>query len=649
MECVGRGRLGQVFLSLLAAGVVSLTACAVAVLPSVPPADLSAINLEHFMDEELDNPMYHEPSFPLPYYLEHFHRLANAVTARGPYRGFIDIKVWRHPQHNGPHNARVMENILSLAYFYSVDRPWNSYHGSPAVRQRLEAALEFWIRSQDSDGAFTEVPPDEPRLAPTAFATKFMGQTLMLLADGPPIDETLHRRVIAAQRRSLMHVFTYEPFYEHGKSVSNQFGNAWAGALAYLSLFDDPEIEQHMRRRLASAREEFQSPAGYFYEHDGPDWEYNLGTHFSNVHMAWHHAKGTKVGNWLLIGQRRFFEWLSYNAVMDSTSERFVLNSAVETRRRQGTLGWIESSMGKQIELARAFSPTVEEVEIRRKRIRARLERDWPEVPELREGESWAYSPYAFLHRDHSRWHPTEAQRKAARAKLPYLLQEHFTHQRADDRHPFVFTFVRRPSYYAIFNAGTPVTEQQRLGLGLLWHPQAGTLIQSQSGSTALAWGTRRSDSSETVAEAHDVQPRYGVEGRVHAPVSGNYDLPDGPVELRYELEDLGTKTLVFQEQEVHVSLDCSQPCAEQLPLVIGERDELHVAPNRVQLRRGDVTLDVAIRGAESVELAKSESRRVGERRVMGIHVHTRERLEYRLSFRRIELHSAGDPVSSPP
>src|SRR5688572_6887786 len=82
--------------------------------PKVPPADFSKLKPSDFRDDELD----------LPYYLAHFHRLANSVVEEGDNRGFINISVWRSPQDNKPYNARVMENILSLAFFYSTKRPW---------------------------------------------------------------------------------------------------------------------------------------------------------------------------------------------------------------------------------------------------------------------------------------------------------------------------------------------------------------------------------------------------------------------------------------------------------------------------------------------------------------------------------------------
>jgi len=48
--------------------------------PKVPPADFRKLKPSDFADDELD----------LPYYLAHFHRVANSVVEDGDNRGFIN-------------------------------------------------------------------------------------------------------------------------------------------------------------------------------------------------------------------------------------------------------------------------------------------------------------------------------------------------------------------------------------------------------------------------------------------------------------------------------------------------------------------------------------------------------------------------------
>lgn len=563
----------------------------------VQPVDLSELSPADFRDDELY----------LPYYLQHFYRLANAVLMSGPERGFIDLSVWRPEDVNEPYNARIMENILSIAFFYATDRPWNPYHADPAVRARLEAALDFWVRAQSDDGRFSEYEPQRWGLAPTAFATKFMGETLQLLADGPPIDPDLHRQVIAAQRRAILAVFTDAEMYEHGRHFSNQFSNVWAGALGYLDLYPDPEVERKLAEMVERARPDHLSPAGFFYEKDGPDWGYNLTTHHSNLHMAWNYARGTEVGEGFEEETRAWYEWFSYNAVPESDLPGFTLNRAIESRQEKprvtvsGQPHEVGFPLAEEVELARLLVPTRAQIAADRARQRTELEEGWPRVDSLPVGEFWAFSPYVFLHQSHAQWHPTEAQWQAAYARLPYLQRDRFTHQRVDARSPMVFTFVRRPTYYAAFNAGDVVTEQQRYGLGLLWAPGAGTFIQSQSAGVESAWGTRGADST-LVYEARDFPSTFHVGERAVAPVAGNRDLPDGVLRASYPLGSAGSKSVRFEEASVAVEVNHAAPFVEQIPLLIAGSDRVEQEPGRVEVRRGDtrflIRFDPSVRAA---------------------------------------------------
>ncbi|MGH9161414.1 MAG: hypothetical protein ACRD2X_15725, partial [Vicinamibacteraceae bacterium] len=381
----------------------------------VPPADLAALTPADFRDDELD----------LPYHLAHFQRLATSVRQSGPDRGFIDLAVWRAPKDNQPYNARIMENILALAYFYTTDRPWNSYRGSAST----------------------------PMSGVVASRCSRCSETMSC-----------------------------------GRFSNGAFGMTHA---------------------------EFQSPVGYFYEADGPDWGYNFNTHQSNLHGAWHYTRDTALGAQFVEEERRWAEWLSYNALLEPDGSAFVLNRGIETRQETAVLEAIDRPLAEEAGPLRAFATTIEELREARTRQRHDLEESWPQMAPLPVGEFWAFSPYTFLHRDHGQWHPTEAQRAAARGDLP-ANRERFTHQRMDSRHPLVFTYVRRPSYYAAFNSGERLTEQQRYGLGLVWAPGPGSVLQSQSGSAVAAWGTKGAG-REQVYEAGDLDAAFRRESGDHS------------------------------------------------------------------------------------------------------------------------------------
>jgi hypothetical protein len=595
---------------------------------TVRAADLSRLSVDDFRDEELD----------LPYYLANFHRVANSVALSGARRGFIDIPVWRDLKDNQPYNARIMESILSLAFFYCTNRPWNSFRGDPAVRARLEAALEFWVNSQSADGRFSEYAPEQWSLAPTAFATKFMGESLRLLHDGPPIDTTIHRRAVAADRKAILAVLTRDDLYEHGKKFSNQFGNVWGGALAFLALYPDAEVEARMRERLKQTATDHQSPVGYFYEADGPDWGYNLNTHHSDLQGAWHYARNTDLAGVFLDATARWYEWLGYNAVPEPSGNSLTLVRGVETRQKRAVVadaGPEESAAGfpiaEYVKAAQMLGPTRGEIARRADTRRAELKRRWPNVDTLGAGTFRAFSPYAFLHRNHVQWSPTDAQRKAAIAELRHQRENRFTHLRVDSRRPITFTYVRRPSYYAAFSAGEVMTAQQRLGLGLLWVPGAGSVLQSQTAGTTTAWGTRRADTS-IVYEASTFAPALRVANASVAVTPGNRDLSNGDVVITYPLGSRGEKTVLFDDAGTHVRVRHDGAFVDQLPLLVLPADSLESSKGLVTLRRGDTIVSIRWSPGTSPSIERT-SDRSGDRRVVAVSIPATGALTYDVTF----------------
>lgn len=599
-------------------------------LPKVPEADLSRLRPSDFSDDELD----------MPYYLANFHRVANAIVSQGENRGFINIAVWRSKGDNNTYNARIMENCVTLAYFYCTDRPWNLYYKHPALRARLEAALQRWYSMQGPDGKFTEYSPTDWNLAATAFSAKFMGETLRLLHDGPPIDSQLHAEIIAAQRKTILCVLTDETLWVDGKAFSNQYSNVWGGALAYLRLYPDPEMETLLRRRLQESVTALQSPAGYFYEKDGPDWGYSLGTHHSNLHVAWHYVRQTDLEPMFVDKKQRWCEWLSYNAVLEPDGSGFVLNRAVETRTSKAFLDPLDPDahnlagvpLAEKVELARPFEPSTEERAKRLAAERKTLEDNWPKVKVFKES-FMSFSPYAFVHRNLIVWYASAAQKDAATAKLPYLAKDHFIHQRADDRKAVAYTFVRHPSYYAAFNSGELVTPRQRYGLGLLWSPEAGAWLQSQSDSSTAAWGTK-APGMETVYEAATTPATFAVGGKPITPAPGDRDLPQGILVVSYPLAKQGKKTLRFEADRITVEVEHPGEFSECLPLLKGAADQVEVADNRVLVRRGNSELAIAFDHLTGKPVVTETETAVGAKRVVTVLVNAADRLSYTLSFR---------------
>lgn len=575
-------------------------------LPLVKPTDLREIDPELFSREE----------WYMPYYLKHFAAVANSVSDTGMYRGFFDLSVWRGSRNHHPYNARVMEGILSLVWFYTSERPWNPYYGDPSLKARIEAALSFWCDIQHVDGSFSEYRPEQWSLAPTAFATKFIGRALWLLNSGPEIDGEVFERSRLALRKAIHVGLTSEGFWEHGRNFTNQYANLWGGALAYLDIWRDPEIENLLLKRFRQSMKEFQSPAGFFYERGGPDWGYNLSTHHSDLQVAWHYAKSDEIREGIMEKTGDWYDWFSYNAVKEPGNQCYYLNRAIETRQRKGFYfkneaedpahaRWVPQA--EFIPMAHAFEPSRQELEQFWLEKFEAMKSTYPEVAPLRVGEFNAFSPYAFLHEGMKMWLPSDEQKKEAISRLPYLKNEHFIHVRHDDRSGTTYTFVRRPSYYAICNTGKKVTRQQRYGLGLLWNPSMGTVIQSQSRSNEADYGTR-AEGSEQKFEAGDIAARMSVNGQAWEPAAGKNNPVDGEFELSYPLGEHGMKVICFRKDRLSVRIDHPGSFTETLPVLKAPCDSLMWDEHKVLLQHGCGTMVMKFTNASEIRASFIEA-----------------------------------------
>lgn len=600
----------------------------------VPPVDFSTISLDDFTDDELflarDYELSQGMDEELPFYLYWFHRLANSVIMEGANKGFIDLVVWRNFQDNQPYNARVMENCLTLAYFYTLDRPWNPYYGSEEVREKLEAALDFWVNMQGPDGRFSEYSPGGWALAPTAFATRFMGEAIRRLYDGPPIDEELFNRVVQAQRKAIMVVLTDESMWTAGMLASNQYENVWVGALAYLQLFPDVEMEALLKKRLAQSETDFQSPAGFYYEHATVDWGYNFGTHRGIVRMAWFYAKDTPYEEHFLRTESLWYEWLSYNAVREPDGSLYVLNRALESRTKRATVDYLPTELAEKLPLARAFVMSQSEAAEDLTQRRAALQETWLQMPPLRIGNNYAYSPYSVSFQHLIPWHPTDEEKAEAIGELPYIKHDRFTHQRSDAKAQLVLTYIRRPAYYAILNAGI-AKGPQRLGLGLLWHPVMGSLMQTQSSSADETWGTKGRGQTY-VYEAMDFYCEFDIEGTEIQPRIGNHDLPDGDLKVSYDLYLSGEKTLLFTDNNIEVNIRHRGEFVEILPLLVKPDDKFVIGDGEVLLTRNNMTMRITF--SEGIDvLSNSTGILVGPYEIVVVRLSTADSLIYNIGF----------------
>jgi len=507
--------------------------------PQVPPFDPSRLRPSDFNDADLD----------MPYNLTYLPRIANSVETEGPNRGFINISVWRGANQLHPYNARIMESVLTLAWFYASPRKWNQFYANKALRVRLELALEYWCNLQSSDGRFSEYGPQQWNLAATSFAVKFMSEALRLLKTGPPVTPALHVRAVDCCRKALHATLNNPDLVSQGKSYSNQYTNIFAGGAAFLAMYPDATLAAQLREQVEASPTNLQSPCGYMYEKDGPDLGYTLNTHHENLQMAYHYWRGTHLGDVLLDAEDHFGDWLQYNLLPEPGQAYWVANRSIETRQQHAIFDAVDTPLADRSIIMRAFATPPDRRAQQIHAAREKMQKDWPKVEALNLGAFEALSPYRFLQRAHYEWHPTAEEIAAARKMLRPLNEEIFAEQMEDTRKPIVFTYVRRPRYYAAFAAAPKViTEQQRLGLTFAWTPANGVLLQSQTHSSETAWGTVIDGNLPVEAAGMDAE--YDKHFSVVT-----YPLPGG-----------GHKQVIFATDRIQVTVEREGEILERVP-----------------------------------------------------------------------------------
>jgi hypothetical protein len=585
--------------------------------PEPPPVTTSALVPD--LANQVNPSQFVGEDYKYGYYLKHLPTVANAVLMDGPNRGFINLVVWRGQSKNVPGNARILENHVALAFFYTANKPWNVYRGNQALRARLEAVLEFLISpvnltltrgnvdgiTQDIGLLGSDRDANEPtnnELAGSAFGVKFLGETLRMLeqsrlAGGPVINENLRQRVIATTRLLIRTLLGWQNFKVQATRFSNQYTGFWGGTLAFLQAHPDATLRQLLVTRLTKLADKnnpemitwgptfpflLSSPAGYHYESLGPEWGYVFNTHYPNIAQFANYGRGTSIMDPVVSMEQSWVEWLSYNAVREPNSNRYTLNRAIQTRLiNYASMEFDELAIADSIPMARAFARTSTEHLNRELSRRQQLVNNWPNV-----GSLGGYNPHAFADQiDAADWRPTEAQRTAAIATLPYIASDRFAHQRVDTRLPFQATFIRRPNYYAAFNAGNKVADTQRFGLGLIWSPLLGSVLQTQWGSVA-PWGTARA--GQQPAEASSFTPVVKVGGTVMPAVSGARNFPNGGTGVvTFEYPVLGgTKVVTFNDGGISVNVQVANQFIETIPLLVKTTDTVTIAAGVVRLRR---------------------------------------------------------------
>ncbi|MGW3346401.1 hypothetical protein ACWDA3_24080 [Nonomuraea rubra] len=547
-------------------------------LPEVAALDPATIDLADFTGLEQQ----------IAPYLGNLARLANSVNDdSATNHGFITCGCWRTGQ--GPNDARVMENVLTLAYFYAADRPWNPYHRDPALRARLEAALRFMLGTQNADGSFPQGSGDLHSRAATGFALELYAIMLELLDADGTLDPALVAELTAAMKAaSTWFLEDAEVWGPRGAQFANQVAGGLVGISRLLARFGDARLRARFEQRLAEHEQVSQGEAGFF--RDGTvAHRYSLEVESEDL-AGWADPATRPVIDRM---QARYLDWAQYNLLYDQGLDGYFINTASDSRHR----GWnyadelpigSNNLWGAVIPQARAYSATREETEERRAAF-ARAGWQTSVAPLI--APTWAYLDPSII-RDVAlgeEYHPAAADRRAAIGTLRPYAGAPYTEYRADAATGQRFVFAKRPSYVVGLGFGRHVDTQygfwdnQRFGLGYLYDPELGVVVQGQNApqigaprtrpvDAELSWGTGWTAADGTHFDSYDQPvPAFFRDGAPVDPAAGG-DLDD--LEIRYAAAG-GTKSVTLGDRlRVRVEGGAA-PFFERIPLVLDKGDTL--------------------------------------------------------------------------
>ena len=513
--------------------------------------------------------------------------LVSPMVADMNSSGFFGGGWWRSP--NASYNARVQEHVYTLAWFATQARSWNPYRGNAQVLAALDAGLGHYLGLQHADGSWPEYTRDQHSLAATGFAMGYLSKTNALLGRAGVLPQR-QAQITASLRRATTWFLdgSNSVVWQRPLTWANQTTAGLAGAALALKQNPDAGLRQRLTEAFARLAATGQSPAGFFYEESGADTNYNFEVMLPELADAWRQSEDPN----LVAMTRKYTDWLGYNLLREPDGSGWFANIAPNSRTSSKFYADVRPDP-ERTALNNQFVPVVPDLAAflssreDMAAARAAWTADPAPVPALVKPDT---SPRILAHAIYGERYPSRSERTAAIARLPYH-RAHFTERRSDQGQDFLF--VRRPRFYlgGYFGARR-ATSLARTGLTFLWHPVAGTLVQSINTNNHACWATVFPGQ---VPDSDGVQQAEFLGGE---PYRFRYRTPSGSVVTEVTVGDRITR-----------SVRATSAATEQIPLVVRDSDTVALDSRGLTLTRGATvirfdwaqSLDPALRTASTI------------------------------------------------
>ncbi|NGY63477.1 hypothetical protein G7043_31600 [Lentzea sp. NEAU-D13] len=513
--------------------------------------------------------------------------LVSPMVADMNSSGFFGGGWWRSP--NAPYNARVQEHVYTLAWFATQARSWNPYRGNAQVLAALDAGLGHYLGLQHADGSWPEYSRDQHSLAATGFALGYLSKTNALLRRSNVLPQR-QAQITASLRRAMTWFLNGSNggVWQRPLTWANQTTAGLAGSALALRQDPDAGLRQRLTEAFARLAATGQSPAGFFYEESGADTNYNFEVMLPELADAWRQSEDPN----LVAMTRKYTDWFGYNLLREPDGSGWFTNVAPNSRTSSRFYADVRPDP-ERTALNNQFVPVVPDLAafVAGREDLAAARSAWAAnpapVPALVKPDT---SPRILAHAIYGERYPSRAERTAAIARLPYQ-RASFVERRSDQGQDFLF--VRRPRFYLGGYFGTRrATSLARTGLTFLWHPVAGTLVQSINNNNHACWATVFPGQ---VPDSDGAQQAEFLGGE---PYRFRYRTPSGSVVTEVTVGDRITR-----------SVRAGSAATEQIPLVVRDSDTTVLDSRGLTLTRGRVvirfdwaqSLDPALRPASTI------------------------------------------------
>ncbi|MBZ2199395.1 hypothetical protein [Occultella gossypii] len=503
-------------------GAASIAAIAARGLQSAPTAYATSagtvLPLVDPLSSEPDRSQFGDTEHVFAAYLTVVAPIANSIRDEDPHYGWMEDGWWRSPEQ--PYNAREMEQVATLSWFLTHERSWNPYFGDAKLRDRIEAALSYYLGSQLPNGSWSEYEWNVPHLAPTGFGSVALSTTYRYLDEAGELRDWLPQIEAAVRASSAWLVDRSLAHWRQPTPYTNQVVAGLAGASMTAELFGDEDLSAEVSECWETLRVHGISGAGHSHEPLAYDFDYSFIVAMPDLGAGYLAGFSEPVEM-----ARSMAEFISYASVLEPDRAGFLNWSAASARiaafthELQPDEVQDRTSLGRaligEVPVLAAFHPTDAEIIAAREAWKTD---PGPIVPL----EKKRTSPRTWMHSSEAPLGVSEEVREEAIATLPYLASDRFTEFRQAGSVDLDYLFVRRPSYYLTTLLGRRAGhggpyQRLRMGPGLLWHPSMGAVIMVLNSNDEDAWGPFPEASAVTrveVARSYYAEP-YGEGGKL--------------------------------------------------------------------------------------------------------------------------------------